>query len=156
KSQSTSYDERMPGVPTSREPVVDSALVYFGHLDGQTIDGGFNTLLNWRKDSTCTSTLCATAADPAACRAASTDFFKEIDTRCVGVAPGFMGYNFQSFPLSNFSIWPTGWNVTTDQGPIDAPRVATDRGVDDSFSAWFDKPDEVATPLCYPYANGIL
>ncbi len=82
---------RLPG-----EPQVVDALGYQGWLDGQASVGSFNALLNWRKDDQCTVTLCDNAADPAACRATSTDIFGEINTACVGVADGFMGYNHQS------------------------------------------------------------
>lgn len=148
------YNEPMPGTPGSRQPRVDDAAVYFGHLDGQTAEGGFNTLLNWRKNATCTSTLCSTASDPAACRAASSDPYREIDTRCVGVASGFLGYNFQSYPVANLGSWPTGWEPTTTN-ENEVPRIDT-VGADASGSAWFDKTDETAGANCYSYSGGIL
>jgi len=144
-------NESMPGVSTARQPVALNALVYFGSLDGQTLEGGFNTLLNWRKNATCQATLCANAADPTACRAASTDPYKEINTDCVGVADGFMGYNFQSFPVSIYGIWPTGWTaLNVDQ--TDVPVVVTNQGYDDNYSLWYYQPDEVTNPTCYAYS----
>lgn len=151
----TGVNELMPGVAGSRQPLVDDALVYFGDLDGQTVQGGFETLLNWRKTRSCSVTLCSAAADPAACRAQSTDPFREINTACVGVAPAFMGFNHVSYPVANLGSWPTGWEVVS-YNENDVPRVDATRGADDSFSAWFDRADEVATPLCYPYAGGVL
>lgn len=153
KGQTTALDEASPGTAASRQPIVDNAVVYFGHLDGQTIDGGFNGMLNWRKNASCSSTLCSTSADPTACRSASTDPFKEIDTRCVGVANGFMGYQFISYSAANFNAWPTGWE-NTGSLESDAPRIVTNDGADDTTSAFFEKTDEVTAPACYPYSSG--
>ena len=155
KSNATNYDEPAWGSPYSRAPVVDDALVYAGHLDGQSIEGGFDTVLRWRKNSTCTSTLCANAADAVACVAASIDPYHEIDTRCVGVASGFMGYNFQSYPVANpLGAWPVGWGPAINAESV--PRVVTTDGADDNYSLWFESPGEVSTPVCYNYAGGLL
>jgi len=156
KSGGTELNENMPGVSAGRQPAVDNAVAYFGHLDGQAAQEGFSTLLNWRKNRTCGSTLCSRAADATACRQASIDPFREIDTRCVGMAPGFMGFNFQSYPVAIFGSWPTGWEPITTSAENDAPRVDTVIGADDAFSVWFDQPDEVAAPLCRSWANGVV
>jgi len=87
--------------------VVD-ALGYQGWLDGQVAAGNFSALLNWRKDGQCSVILCADAADPQACRLVSSDPFHEINTDCVGVAEGFVGYNHQPWPVSYRAVWPTG------------------------------------------------
>jgi hypothetical protein len=140
-----------PGTASSRQPNPVDALGYQGWLDGQQTLGSFNALLNWRKDAQCTVTLCAEAADPAACRAASTDSLHELNTDCVGVADGFMGYNHSSYPLSYLAVWPTGWN-TTGSGDVDRlafPEVRSDSGFDDSFSLWFRNTDQVEEPRCY-------
>ncbi|MDP1927572.1 MAG: hypothetical protein Q8K62_03575 [Thiobacillus sp.] len=136
-------NEAIPGLAYSRQPQAINAMGYFGSLDGQTIEGGFPTLLNWRKNDTCTVTLCENAAVPAACRAISTDPFKEINTDCVGVADGFIGFNFQSFPLSIFGIWPTGWSsLNVDYN--DTPVIREGDGQDGSYSAWFTQIDDVS------------
>ncbi len=140
-----------PGNAGSRTPQVVDALGYQGWLDGQASVGSFNALLNWRKDNQCTVTLCDNAADPAACRAASTDSLKELNTECVGVADGFMGYNHQSYPVSYLAVWPTGWNGPGN-GDVDRlafPEVRTDEGADDNTSLWFRNTDQVADPRCY-------
>ncbi|MBI3561151.1 MAG: hypothetical protein HY080_05475 [Gammaproteobacteria bacterium] len=148
-------NELIQGHPASRSPLATEALAYFGSLDGFTPAGGFSTLLNWRKNATCQITLCANATDPAACRLASSDPHREINTECVGVADGFIGYNFQSFPVSIFASWPTGWGpYSVDQN--DPPLVLTNLAADGNNSLWFAHPDEVANPSCYAYANGIL
>ena len=141
-----------PGNTGSREPQVVDALGYQGWLDGQATVGGFGALLNWRKDDQCTVTLCDNAADPAACRQNSSDILGELNTDCVGVADGFMGYNHTSYPLSYFTLWPTGWSGagSGDFNSMAFPEVRSDSGFDDSFSLWFRNTDQVADPLCYP------
>ena len=144
-----------PGNAASREPEPVDAQVYQGWLDGQQAVGSFNALLNWRKNDQCTVTLCADAADPAACRAASTDSLRELNTDCVGVADGFMGYNHQSYPLSYLAVWPTGWSAggSGDVDRLAFPEVRDDRGFDDSFSLWFRNTDQVEEPRCYPSSD---
>ena len=142
-----------PGNAASRQPNPVNALGYQGWLDGQKSIGSFNALLNWRKNAQCTVTLCKDAADPEACRAASTDVFRELNTDCVGVADGFVGYNHTSYPVSYLVTWPTGWrgpgNGSGDVNSLAFPEVRTDTGFDDSFSLWFRNTDQVAEPRCY-------
>ncbi|MDH5181657.1 MAG: TIGR03790 family protein [Gammaproteobacteria bacterium] len=146
-------NENMQGHSSSRSPIVGDALAYIGSLDGQTVIGGFNTLLNWRKDASCTVTLCKDAADPAACRAASTDPYREINTECVGVAPGFIGYNFQSYPVAIMAGWPTSWAPrSTDQN--NPPLILDNDAAEGASSVWFSNADEVDQPTCYVYNNG--
>jgi len=151
-----------PGNAGARQPLAVDALLYQGWLDGQSAVGSFNGVLNWRKDAQCTVTLCRDAADPAACRAASTDVYKEINTECVGVAAGFIGYNHQSYPLSYLTGWPTGWYKAVNraswgeggqgEGDVDRlafPEVREDTGFDDNYSLWFRNTDQVAEPRCF-------
>ena len=157
-------NEPPPARANSRQPQVDDALVYLGHLDGQPTTGNFNDFLNWRRDASCGTTLCENAADPAACRAASTDAFKEIDTRCAGVADGFIGFNFQSFPVSFMSVWPTAWYQSTsndkwghlgggDVKYLALPEVRTDTGYDDNTSLWFRSSGKDPAGACYSDTN---
>lgn len=154
----TSDNDTPPGTVNSRSPLPSNALVYLGNLNGQATGYNiFTNFLNWRRDSTCTSALCTNASDPSACNLASTDIFKEIDTRCVGVADGFIGYNFQSFPVSYLTAVPTYWTLPMlqDSGgngdlyPVGLPIVRTDTGYDDNYSLWFYNPDQVASPVCF-------
>ena len=144
-----------PGNPGSREPQAVDALGYQGWLDGQSTAGSFNALLNWRRDAQCTVTLCDAAADPAACRATSGDVFGELNTDCVGVADGFMGYNHTSYPASYLTVWPTGWSGPGDgdQDRLAFPEVRTDSGADDNHSLWFRNTDQVGDPRCYPASD---
>lgn len=147
------FSDSPPGRSSSRTPIVDDALVYLGQLHGQSSGGGsFNTVLNWVRDANCSVKLCENAADPAACRALSTDVFKEINTQCVGVADGFMGYNYQSFPVAAMTLWPTGYIGSGSggtNGEIAFPEVRSDIGQDDTHSLWFRNTDSIASPLCY-------
>lgn len=147
------FSESPPGQSSSRTPIVDDALVYLGQLHGQSSGGGsFSTVLNWVRDANCSVKLCENAADPASCRAASTDVFKEINTQCVGVADGFMGYNYQSFPVAAMTLWPTGYIGSGSggtNGEIVFPELRSDIGQDDTYSLWFRNTDTIASPLCY-------
>ena len=153
-----------PGNAGSRQPQAVDALLYQGWTDGQAAVGSFDALLNWRKDDQCTLTECRDAADPAACQAASTDIFGELNTDCVGVAEGFMGYNHQSWPVSYLTVWPTGWfqsigNSSWNDGghgdvnQLALPEVRTDAGFDDSVSLWFRNSDQVVEPRCFPASD---
>ena len=154
-----------PGNASSRMPLVVDALGYQGWLDGQATLGSFNALMNWRKNEQCTVTLCDDIADPvaaAACRANSSDIFGELNTDCVGVADGFMGYNHTSYPVSYLAIWPTSWFQSArigssgwndgghgDVNQLAFPEVRNDDGFDDNNSLWFRNSDQVSNPLCY-------
>ncbi len=160
RARMTSGNDPPPGRSNSREPDPFDGLFYLGSLDGQATTGSFRDFQNWRRNDTCTVTLCRDAADPAACRAASTDVFREINTDCMGVADGFWGYNFQSFPVSYFTVWPTAWyenggtSFTSLGGGsthrLGFPEVREDVGRTDSYSLWYRNTDEVVDPLCWP------
>ncbi|HED15014.1 MAG TPA: TIGR03790 family protein [Gammaproteobacteria bacterium] len=145
-----------PGTSGGRAPTADDALVYLGSLDGQVTGlGNFSNLLNWKKDASCSVTLCENAPDPAACRMASTDAMQEINTDCVGVSNGFMGYNFQSFPVSFLTVWPTAWRSTNggDFKNLAFPEVRSDVGFDDNQSLWFRNADQISNPKCNTVAD---
>ena len=159
----TDGGDRAPARTSSRQSLADNGLVYLGSLDGQSTTGTFSEFLNWRKDNQCNVTLCENAADPVACAAASTDVFKEINTACVGVADGFIGYNFQSYPVSYLTVWPTAWYNSKsnsirswghsgggDSNLLALPEVVTDDSADgDGYSLWFRNTDAVANYDCY-------
>lgn len=151
RARMTSGNDPPPGRSSSREPDPFNGLFYLGSLDGQPTTGSFVDFLNWRRDDSCTLTLCRNAADPAACRAASTDVFHELNTDCVGVADGFIGYNFQSFPVSYLTVWPTAWYGPGggDNNRLGFPHVRDDLGHTDNYSLWYYNPDQVENPLCY-------
>ena len=145
-----------PGSAQGRMPRADYALVYQGYQDGFSSVKSFSDLLNWRETENC-STLCA--ADDALCRDVSTDAYKEIDTRCVRVADGFMGYNFVSYPVGMMAAWPTGWHQSVrnieffNTGGAHyymwPPEVREDAGFDDNYSLWYRNKDQKEQATCY-------
>ncbi len=146
------FSESLPGTSGSRTPLVDDALIYLGSLHGQvSAAGDFNNLLSWTHNTTCTVKLCEDDTDPVACRAQSTDAFGEINTACVGLGEGFMGFNYMSFPLSYLTVWPTDWKGPKG-GSLDNmafPELRDDIGADDTYSLWFRNTDSTPDPLCY-------
>ena len=161
KVQMTPAAEKGPANTISRQPIANNALMYSGWLDGQISASSFNGLLNWRKEPSCAVLLCENSATPDACRAASTDVYREINTQCVGMADGFIGYNHQSYPLSVLASWPTGWYPdmsTTSWNSVSGgdslndlafPEVIDFYGLGDLFSLWFRSPDQASAPTCY-------
>ncbi len=134
------------GQPVSRATIVDKAVLYIGKLDGQStysIAEPFSRLLNWQRAEIDPQepVTCGMCQDEQ-CRTASTDAFKEIDTRCAGVADGFVGFNNISYPLSYLASWPTGWFGSYVAGRDlyegfggDLPYVALPEIVSDSHDA---------------------
>lgn len=159
--QMTPSTERGPANVVSRQPIANDALRYSGWLDGSISASSFNGLLNWRKTPSCNVVLCENSTTPDACRAASTDIYREINTQCVGVADGFVGYNHQSYPLSFHASWPTGWypdeniaNWNSRSGGdslngLAFPDVDDSFGIADQNSLWFRSSDQIAIPVCY-------
>jgi hypothetical protein len=153
-----------PGMYGSVIPRPDQTLVYQGQFGGFSSVGNFQSLLNWRDTANC-NTLCA--AGDAACKAASVDNYKEIDTRCVRVADGFIGYNFGSYPAGIMYGSPTGWFVSIARGSnvwdqnsnggtsFRAPKVRDDMGYDDTNSLWFDLPEQVPGATCYTSGDDV-
>jgi len=158
----TRGQDAAPARNGSRQALADDALVYLGSLDGQPTTGSFSQFLNWHKNTSCNVTLCEDAADPAQCRLQSTDPYGEINTACVGVADGFIGYNFQSYPVSFLHSWPTGWYQSTSNNPaqwahlgggdvsyLGLPVVKDDTGSDDNYSLWYLNSPKLANEKCY-------
>ncbi len=97
-----------------------------------------------------------------ACRAASEDVFREIDTRCVGVAPGFVGTQQVSFPLAYLAAKPTAWGWGEgmwrgDEQRMDRdgegfglalPALRSDDGHGDNVSLW-GGPQAQADARCF-------
>ncbi len=154
----------VPGNIGSRVVDGSEALVYLGHLQGHRSGGNqggkkgdFRTILNIVKASGCQPRLCKDHASPTDCRLSSTDPLRELNTECVGVNEGFIGYNHQSYPMANFSLWPTSW--TGPRGHtvrnLAYPRVRDNdgHGVTDSNSIWFTNLEDINTPTCYPVGH---
>ncbi len=169
-------DGKKIGLTKARNNLADSALMYFGFLDGQQmywpeydsaappIEDNPNTfvnVLNWKRDANSAACgLCKDSTNPELCRQQSTDIYKELDTQCVGVANGFMGYNHQSYPVSFMASWPTGWGYYVAGGDWDyagsgggqpnvaLPEVVTNDGDGDNFSLKFTAANK-GTDKCF-------
>jgi hypothetical protein len=68
---------------------------------------GFATMTNWRKTGTACNPLCASQA----CSTRTFDYFGELDSACVGGAPGLMGFQLRSYPVSYYGFYPAGWST---------------------------------------------
>lgn len=152
---------------SSKQPQPDSALLYEGMLDGQpSVPGTFTGILNWRRQPgpACPNNGKPLCSDPAlspaqqtSCRNQSMDAMKEINTQCVGVNRGFVGFNLQSYPMANFSVWPTGWELNSSADNLNSPafpRVRDDDGVGAAtHSLWVGNDIvsnyTVSQPVCY-------
>ena len=80
----------------------------------------FSTMLNWHKTKYECPALCSNFSNPEeqdSCRLRSTDYFKELNTECVGGAPGMMGWQLRSYPVQFYGFWPQGWEQTSF-GPV--------------------------------------
>lgn len=139
--------------------------------------GRFDNLLKLRReDARCLQgslPLCTALIGPEreACRQASEDEFGEIDTRCVGVAEGFVGTQLVSYPVAYLAAQPTGWGWgggqwLSEQQRMEAygegydlafPVLREGDGHDDAVSLWFGPAVEAARPdvpaRCYPSAE---
>jgi hypothetical protein len=139
--------DRAPGTSGSRQPSVDNALVYFGYLDGQNFGDG-ERLKNWRRNDQCSNVVCDAAADPTACRNASTDVLRVLDTSCVGVPDGALSYNYRSYTASLMGLWPKGWTPHNPEAAIEIPMLPS-KSVGRLV---FRSPDEAyITPQCWRY-----
>ena len=87
-----------------------------GGLNGFSAFDGFHNMVNWHtQDEGCVE-LCRslpTRQERDDCRTSSTDFFKGLDTDCVGVAPGFMAHQVSSFGVQYYGFTPPGWLLAT-------------------------------------------
>jgi len=100
-------------------PLAINAGIYLGRSaagNGQKGFDGFYNMLNWRKTDEDCIPLCEDTSNPEECKKKSTDYFKEINTDCVGVADGFLGMQYRSFPVQYYGFFPTGWVAHADSG----------------------------------------
>lgn len=129
----------LPGTEgTHIETAIDAGLFFGNYMGPNAYQHGFytfDTMLKWHKsEETCTE-LCEDMPDAtseAACVAASTDYFKELNTDCVGVAPGFIGAQFRSYPVGYYGFYPSGWRFANNgQQESTPPVVLTGGGYQD-------------------------
>ncbi len=165
----TTFEGIIPGEPVDPDtgrnqsiPYAVNAGIYVGQglpqIGGPAHDAfsGFANMINWRRvhpdeqASPCTP-LCAdlpTQAERTACRAASTDFFGEINTDCVGVAPGMLGWQLRSWPVQYYGFTPHGW-TSESEGATEKimPHLLVGDPEHGTY-AHFGALDAVAEPVC--------
>ncbi len=104
---------------------------------------GFDNMLDWHKSEYDCTTLCSNFADPndrQNCVDNSFDYFKNLNSNCVGVADGFIGWQFRSWPVQYYGFWPAGWTVTSADGAVPKTPPIVIRGnsyVDENFTDEF-------------------
>jgi hypothetical protein len=76
----------------------------------------FSTMLYWRKSDVTCVPLCSSfpsEKEKSDCRARSTDYFRELNTDCVGAAPGLFGWQYRSYPVQYYGFGVPGWSYLT-------------------------------------------
>lgn len=133
----------------------------------QTGFDGFDVMRRWHRDTAICNQLCLDRGPPAEiarCQASSVDIFGELDSECVGAAPGFLAFQLRSWPVQHMGFFPSGWApVATGAEERDAPRVLTGgayrdaRFTDDAYvrfgGADFEAAAPAGTPQCQ-YEDG--
>jgi hypothetical protein len=110
----------LPGTWMSTVPYAIDTGLMLGSAPNPNAQAGFNdfaTLQGWRRSSESCTTLCADLPTPAeqdACAAASTDYFRELDSSCVGGARGLIGHQVRSYPVQYYGFFPPDWNTNSD------------------------------------------
>ncbi len=135
----------IPGAAGTTVPYAVNAGVLHGRnsIPGFSGFGGFYNMLNWHtSDETCTE-LCRqlpTQQEQDDCRASSTDYFREINTDCVGVAGGFMAYQLSSFGVQYYGFTPPGWGLSKGSSfHKSMPRVLSGPAFDDGVQFTDDR-----------------
>ncbi len=115
-SSSEGAEVRVPGDTDTTVPFAINAGLMYGRasVPGFAAFGHFWTMVNWHiADEGCVE-LCRqlpTQEEQDDCRANSADYFREINTDCVGVAQGFMAYQVSSFGVQYYGFTPPGWTL---------------------------------------------
>ncbi|MEZ4813722.1 MAG: hypothetical protein R3A80_00750 [Bdellovibrionota bacterium] len=130
-------DSLIPGQSSYlRNPL--NAGLFLGSFYGPNGQGAFNSrvehMLNWKKSAGTCYALCSefpNEADQAECRSTSLDYKKEINTDCVGGSDNFMGFQYRSWTVQNYGIYPKNWYGPSD-GQLEhvAPEIIT---ADDAY-----------------------
>ncbi len=104
-------------------PKVVAAALYLGGAPTpnhhSAFNGSLSRMLGWRRTFDACTPLCRdfpTSAEQDRCRALSEDYFRELNTQCVGFAPGALGQQVRSYPVGYYGFYPSGW--VNDAGPL--------------------------------------
>lgn len=152
---------RVPGYTGSQleNKVIPNVQIFMGTdpiPNGQDAFNGFwDGFLMWRKNASACEPLCknlSTLEQRSECRASSTDVFKEINTSCVGAAPGFIGQQVRSYVVNHFGFFPPGYQSeffgSTENAPPELVPTGT-LGEQTDYTIRFGMRDAVSSPLCF-------
>jgi len=132
--------------------------------NGQAGFDNFDTLTNWHKSDYDCVELCQDFTEPnkqQACRDRSTDYFRELNTDCVGASPGLIGYQLRSYPVQYYGFWPPDWTQRSAGPSEKSPPYVIETGgyqnekFTDTKFLRFGSRTRVVDPLC-TLANGTV
>jgi hypothetical protein len=139
--------------------IIPNIQFFFGGNPWPNGQDAFNAywpgMLKWRKGSSSCVELCKdlpTANEREACRQNSTDYFRIINSNCVGAAPGFIGSQVRSYVVNHFGFFPQGYNAEFFGDYENSPPQMISTGmVGDSYDykLRFGMDDAVANPMCF-------
>jgi hypothetical protein len=120
----------VPGSAMSTVPRAVGVGLLLGSVPWPNDQNGFNSfdvVTNWRRTPEPCVPLCEdlpSQAERDACAAQSDDWFRELDTTCVGAARGFLGHQVRSYPVQYYGFFPAGW-LTNPYGDVEKtpPRI---------------------------------
>ena len=129
----------VPGNDRSSVPYAIDAGLLLGSwpwTNGQRGFNDFETVQRWRKHDGACEPLCEdlpSQGERDQCVADSEDWFGELNTDCVGGAPGWLGHQVRSFPVQYYGFFPSGWK-TDANGAVEksVPEVRTGGGFQDA------------------------
>ncbi len=115
-----SFAANAPGeIPAGRmhpSGIVDNVGFYAGGNPWpngqQPFNGSWKDMLSWRKNADSCLEICDEFVDPlliSGCKERSTDYFKVINTDCVGGSPSLIGFQLRSWPNTYYGFMPHGW-----------------------------------------------
>ncbi|MEM7246155.1 MAG: dockerin type I domain-containing protein [Acidobacteriota bacterium] len=125
---------KLPGATNTTIPKAIDAGMLFGSYpfpNGQAGFNNFNTMIRWRKTDEDCEPLCEDLPTPALieqCQRESDDLFQDLNSDCVGFAPGFIGHQIRSYPVQFYGFRPPGWSMPSS-GAIEKtpPVILTER-----------------------------
>ena len=157
----------VPGSPGSQlvNKIIPNVQMFMGGdptPNGQDAFNGFwDGFLMWRKNSSACEPLCRnlpTSEERTACRTSSTDVFKELNTSCVGAAPGLIGQQVRSYVVNHFGFFPPGYQSeffgSTENAPPELVPTGS-LGEETDYTLRFGMRDAVSNPVCFD-VNGSL
>lgn len=112
---------KLPGLDPSVVAVPNATFFLGANLPNHNqmgFNGSVNALTAYRKTSELCTPFCKdvtpengeTQAEAVqACRMASSDYYKEINTACVGVNSGFLGHQTRSYAVQYYGVLPPVW-----------------------------------------------